>query len=74
MLLLFERSHVDHESKLHMALEDSFIGYVHLLDENRFNVGLGLVLGAEVEHVLYFFDAADEGTGEVVDSERKWFE
>ena len=71
---LLQRCHVDHKPKLHISSEDPFVGFIHLVDGNHFHVGLDLVLGTEVEHVLYFFDAADEGTGEVVDSERKWFE
>lgn len=44
----------------HITSDDPFIGFVDLLNGDQFDVRLDLVLRAEVEHVLCFFDAADE--------------
>jgi len=53
---LLQRRHIDHESKLHIAPEHSFVGFVNLLDRDQFDLRLDLVLRAEVEHFQGLLD------------------
>ena len=56
---LLEAGHVDYEAVFYVALEETFVGFVDLLDGDDFDVAGDVVLAAEVEHLLGFFDAAD---------------
>jgi hypothetical protein len=58
-LFRFERSHVDRKPVLHIRLEQSLVGFVHLLDRDDFDIGSDIMLAAKVEHLLRFGDAAD---------------
>src|SRR5712692_8942094 len=60
----FQRSHVDDEAVLHVALGEALVGFVDLLDADQLDVGGDAVLGAEIKHLLRFADAADGGTGQ----------
>src|SRR5438105_12716314 len=61
-----ERSHVDGETVLHIGLEQSFVGFVDLLDGNNFNISGDVMLATKIEHFLRFGDAADHRPGKTV--------
>ena len=63
-LLGFERSHIDREAVPHIGLEQSFVGFVDLLDGDDFDIGGNVMRPAKVEHLLGFGDAADGRAGE----------
>jgi starvation-inducible DNA-binding protein len=50
----------DHEAVLHVALEHPRVGRLDVVHRDRLDLGHDAVLGAEVEHLLRFADAADE--------------
>ncbi len=56
--------------------QDSLVGFIHLLDRNQFNVGLDIVRGAEVEHLLGFTDAPDHRASDAasMQNQRKWLQ
>ena len=64
LLLLFEGGHVDDVAEADFAVFDLFIGVVDVLDVEHLDVGGDVVLGAEVEDLLGFGDAADEGAAD----------
>src|SRR5690606_14355590 len=59
-----ERVHVDDEAVAHVALQHALVGLVDGLHADRLDVGDDAMLGAEVEHLLGFGDAADQRTGQ----------
>jgi hypothetical protein len=61
-LLRFQRSHIDREPILHIGLQQSFVGFIHLLDRDHLNIRSDIVLPAEIQHLLSFGDAADGRT------------
>src|SRR5438477_6671306 len=63
-LLRFQRSHVDGKPVLHIGLEQSFVGFVDLLDRNDLDIGGDVIFAAKVEHLLGFGDAANHRAGE----------
>src|SRR4029077_11965331 len=69
---LSQRRQIDHESKAYVALEDSLVGFVHVLNRNHFNIGLNPVRGAEVEHLLGFSDATDHRPGDAAAMQNQW--
>src|SRR5437899_12553458 len=54
-----KRSHVDREPVFHIRLEQSLIGFVHLLDGDDFDIGSDVMLAAKIEHLLRFGNTAD---------------
>src|SRR5882757_4778285 len=62
---LLQRSEVDDEAVFHIALQHALVGLVDLLHRNHFDVGDDAMLGAVVEHLLCFLDAADERAAEL---------
>lgn len=58
-LLGFQRSHVDAEAILHIALHHAFISFIDLLNRDNFYVSGDVVLTAEVEHFLRLGNTAD---------------
>src|SRR5512133_62739 len=57
---LSQRLHVQHETVTDIILQHAFVGLVHLLDWDEFDLGDDVVLGAEIEHLLGLLDATDE--------------
>src|SRR5882762_7272180 len=49
MAVLPKRGHIDNEAVLYVALEETIVSFVDLLDLDEFDVGSDAVLGAEVE-------------------------
>src|SRR5258707_11048883 len=66
MAVLLERSHIDDEAVLYVALEQAIISFIDLLDFDEFDIGSDAVLGAEIEHLLGLANAADGRAGEAV--------
>ena len=62
-LLRSERSHVYGEPVLHIRLQQSFVGFVDLLDRNHFHIGSNVVRAAKVKHLLGLTETADERAG-----------
>ncbi len=58
--LRLERSHIDRKAVLHVRLQQSFIGFVNLLDRDDLNIGGNVMLAAEVEHLLGLRQTTDE--------------
>lgn len=58
-LCRFKGCHINTEAVLHLGLEQSLIGFVHLLDGDDFDICGDVVLAAKIEHLLGFGDAAD---------------
>ena len=56
---LFQRSHVDNEAVLHVALKQTFVRLIDLLNLDHLDVRGDCVLGAKIEHFLSLADAAD---------------
>src|SRR5215510_2000799 len=59
-----ERSHIDGEAVLHIGLEKSVVGFVHLLNGDDFDIGRDVMGPTKVEHLLGLADAADDRAGE----------
>src|SRR5512147_719607 len=59
-----ERSHVDGEAVLHVGLQQSFVGFVDLLDGDDFDIGGDVMRPAKVEHLLGLVDATYGRAGE----------
>src|SRR5208282_4208745 len=68
----FERRHVDDKTVAHVALDHPFVSFVHFLNRNLFDVGCNVMLSAEIEHLLGFFDASDHGTREAAAFYDQW--
>src|SRR5579864_6522552 len=58
---LAQRRVIDHKAILHVALEQTFVGFIDLLNLDQLDVCRDSLIGAEVEHLLGFGDAADGG-------------
>src|ERR1700744_3900828 len=63
-LALLERFVVEDEAVLDVVAEDAVVGFVELVVGGELDVGDDTLVGAEVEHLLGFFHAADGGAGE----------
>nr|GFD54090.1 hypothetical protein [Tanacetum cinerariifolium] len=50
----------DYEAVLYVALQHALVGFVDVLNVNDLNIRHNVVLGAEVEHLLRFGNAANE--------------
>src|ERR1700722_5992400 len=61
---LLQRSHVDHEPVFPVALEQAVVGFVDLLHFDHLDIRIDSLLGAEIEHLLGFGNAADGGARE----------
>src|SRR6266566_2143843 len=61
--LRFQRRHVDREAVLHIRLQQSFVGFVDLLNGNHFDVGRDVVFAAKIEHLLGLGDSTNGGPG-----------
>src|ERR1700723_856863 len=61
---LLQRSHVDHEAVFHVALEQAVVCFVDLLHFDHLDIRIDSLLGAEIEHLLGFGNAADGGARE----------
>jgi hypothetical protein len=57
--VLLKRRHIDNEAVLHVPFEKAFVSLVDLLNFDQFDIGSDAVIGAEIEHLLSFLDAAD---------------
>src|SRR5258708_23061527 len=57
-----QRSHVDDEAIFHIAFEHALVGFVDLVDRNKFDVASDSAIGAELEHFLRLCDSANQGT------------
>jgi hypothetical protein len=58
-ILSLQRSHVDHKAILHIALEQTLISLVDLLDRDDLDVRGDLMLSAKVQHLLRLLNATD---------------
>ncbi len=56
---LLQRSHVDNEAVLHIALEHPLVGLVDLLDADQLDIADDVVGGAKIQHLLGFGDPTD---------------
>ena len=59
---LAQRRVIDHKAIFHIALEHALVGFIDLLNWISSMSADDSLLGAEVEHLLGFGDAADGGT------------
>lgn len=57
-----ERGHIDHETIADVALDDTLVGLIYLLDGNKFDIAEDTVTAAEIEHFLGFLNSADQRT------------
>src|SRR5690348_11847006 len=64
-----QRPHVDGETVFHIRLEQSVVGFVHLLDGNNFHIGRDVMRAAKIEHLLSLSNTADGRTGEATAAE-----
>src|SRR5688572_5490924 len=55
-----QRRNVDYKAILHIAFQHSFICFVNVLHLDDLDIRNDVVFSAEVEHLLCFFDAADD--------------
>src|SRR5882762_8842467 len=60
--LLLQRSHIDDETVLHVALQQAVVGFVDLLDVDHLDIAHDVVFAAEVQHLLGLGDASDQRT------------
>jgi hypothetical protein len=56
---IFQRRDVAAEAVLRVGLHQSFIGLVHFLDRDDFNIGGDIMFASEIQHFLCFGDPAD---------------
>ncbi len=54
-----QRLHINHKPVLHVAFEQALVSLVDLLNFDQFDIGGEAVIGAEIEHLLRFLNAAD---------------
>src|SRR6185437_7597489 len=59
---LFQRRHINHEAIFDVAFQEAVVSLVYVLNLNHFDVGGDSVLGAKIQHLLCFANAADNGT------------
>jgi hypothetical protein len=52
---------------LHIGFEQSFVGFIDLLDGDDFHLGGDVVCAAKVEHLLRLGDAADDRAGDAAE-------
>lgn len=50
--LSLQRRYIHHEPKPNVPFKDSFIGFVHVVNRNFFDVGFNSMLRTEVHHLL----------------------
>src|SRR5918993_3340973 len=55
----FERSHVDGETVFHIRLQQSVVGFIHLLNRDDFHLCGDIVRPTKVEHLLRLWNTAD---------------
>jgi hypothetical protein len=58
--LLFKRSHIDHEAVFYITFQQSFIGYIDIMNPDNPDIRSNLVLATKIEHLLGFGDSSDE--------------
>src|SRR5208282_6465839 len=61
---LLQRSQVDDEAVLYVALEQAFVGLVDLLNRNQLDIRDNSVVSAKIQHFLSLAQAADGGARE----------
>src|SRR6267154_765791 len=66
LLQLLQRGHVNDEAVFYVALKETGVGVVDLLDADFFDVRGDAVFGAEIEHLLGFANAANGGAGKAM--------
>src|SRR6201996_4734477 len=73
-LALLEGFVVEDEAVLDVVAEDAVVGFVELVVGGELDVGDDTLVGAEVEHLLGFFHAANGGAceGAAVRKQREW--
>ena len=57
---LLQTRQINNETVLHITFQDTFVGFINLLDGDDFDIGCDSVFGAEGEHFLSFFYAANQ--------------
>ena len=57
--VLRQSCHIDDEAVADVAFDDAVVGFVDVLDRGDFDVAGDVVLAAEIEHFLGFWDTAD---------------
>ena len=59
---VFQRGHINNKAVFYIAFQYTLIRFIDILDFNHFYFGSDSMIAAEIEHLLCFDDATNEGS------------
>lgn len=59
VVLIFQRSHINHKTVFHITFFQTFKGFINLVNIDEFNVGSNIMLCTKIKHFLGFCNTAD---------------
>ena len=59
-----QRCHINNEAIFHVALDQAIVSLIYVLNGDEFDIRSDVMLAAEIQHFLGFFDTANQGAAE----------